>query len=285
MNVFNDIQSVRDQVNQWKRAGLSVGFVPTMGNLHAGHLQLVTQVKQKADRVVVSLFVNPMQFNDADDFSAYPRTFDSDVESLKEISADALFAPSNDELFPFGQAATTKVIVPGLSDILEGECRPGHFTGVATIVCKLFNIVQPDIACFGEKDFQQLMLIRRMVTELNSQVQIEAIATQREDDGLAMSSRNNRLNNGQRANAPQLYQVLTRMADSLKAGRKDYLMLEQDATVTLDARGFNTEYVAIRRSSDLAMPSMQDCDLVVLVAARLGDIRLIDNILLSLNSD
>ncbi|MCW8853463.1 MAG: pantoate--beta-alanine ligase [Gammaproteobacteria bacterium] len=285
MNVFKDIQSVRDQVASWKQAGLSIAFVPTMGNLHAGHLQLVAQAKQKADRVVVSIFVNPMQFNEVDDFSAYPRTFEGDVELLKEVSADALFAPSNDELYPTEQDLTTKVIVPGLSDVLEGEYRPGHFTGVATVVCKLFNIVQPDISCFGEKDFQQLMLIRRMVAELNSPVQIEAIATQREIDGLAMSSRNNRLDNQQREKAPQVFQVLTEIADLLKTGNKDYLALEQNATATLDSRGFKAEYVAIRRSSDLAMPSIEDRHLVVLVAARLGDIRLIDNISLSLNSD
>ena len=285
MNVFNDIQSVRDQVNNWKQAGLSVAFVPTMGNLHAGHLHLVAQAKKKADRVVVSIFVNPMQFNEADDFSAYPRTFEGDLELLKEVSADAVFSPSNDELYPIDQEATTKVIVPGLSDVLEGECRPGHFTGVATVVCKLFNIVQPDISCFGEKDFQQLMLIRRMVSELNIPVQIEAIATQREADGLAMSSRNNRLDNQQREKAPQVFQVLTEVADSLKAGNRDYLALEQNATATLDGRGFKAEYVAIRRSFDLTLPSIDDCDLVVLVAARLGDIRLIDNISLSLNSD
>ena len=285
MNVFNDIQSVRDQVNNWKQAGLSVAFVPTMGNLHAGHLHLVAQAKKKADRVVVSIFVNPMQFNEADDFSAYPRTFEGDLELLKEVSADAVFSPSNDELYPIDQEATTKVIVPGLSDVLEGECRPGHFTGVATVVCKLFNIVQPDISCFGEKDFQQLMLIRRMVSELNIPVQIEAIATQREADGLAMSSRNNRLDNQQREKAPQVFQVLTEVADSLKAGNRDYLALEQNATATLDGRGFKAEYVAIRRSSDLALPSIDDCDLVVLVAARLGDIRLIDNISPGLNSD
>lgn len=237
MNIINDIQSIRQQIKIWKADGLSVGFVPTMGNLHAGHLQLVEQAKQKADRVVVSIFVNPMQFNEVNDFSAYPRTFEDDVVLLKEVSADVLFLPADDELYPVDQVATTKVIVPELGDILEGECRPEHFTGVATIVCKLFNIVQPDIACFGEKDFQQLMLIRRMVAELNSSVSIEAIATQREADGLAMSSRNNRLDNEQRAKAPQIYQVLTGISDALKAGNKDYSQLERNAIATLDGRG------------------------------------------------
>ena len=193
--------------------------------------------------------------------------------------------PTDDELYPVAQATITKVIVPELGDILEGECRPGHFTGVATIVCKLFNIVQPDIAYFGEKDFQQLMIIRRMVKELNSPVIIEAIATQREADGLAMSSRNNRLDNEQRAQAPQIYQVLTTIADALRAGNKHFTQLEQDAAARLNAGGFNTEYVAIRRSSDLAVPMMGDSDLVVLLAARLGDIRLIDNISPGLNPD
>ena len=285
MNIINDIQSIRQQIKRWKADGLSVGFVPTMGNLHAGHLQLVEQAKHKADRVVVSIFVNPMQFNEVSDFSAYPRTLEQDVALLKEMSVDVLFLPVDDELYPVDQAATTKVIVPGLGDILEGECRPGHFTGVTTIVCKLFNIVQPDIACFGEKDFQQLMLIRRMVVELNSPVKIEAIATRREADGLAMSSRNNRLDNEQRAIAPQIYQVLTGISKALKAGNKDYSQLEQDAITTLDAMGFKTEYVTIRRSIDLAMPMTDDSNLVVLLAARLGDIRLIDNVSLGLNPD
>jgi len=285
MNILNNIQSIREQVKNWKTEGLSIAFVPTMGNLHAGHLQLVEQAKQKADRVVASIFVNPMQFNEADDFSAYPRTFEQDVKQLEEASADALFLPTEDELYPVEQVTTTKVMVPGLSDILEGECRPGHFTGVATVVCKLFNIVQPDIAFFGEKDFQQLMLIRRMVTELNSPVMIGAVATQREADGLAMSSRNNRLDKEQRAQAPQIYQVLTDIRDALQAGNKGYSQLEQDAAARLNAGGFKTEYVAIRRSSDLAVPMMGDSDLVVLLAARLGDIRLIDNISPGLNPD
>ena len=285
MNVIHDIQSIRQQVKNWKGEGLRVAFVPTMGNLHAGHLQLVEQAKQKADRVVVSIFVNPMQFNEVSDFSSYPRTLEQDVSLLQDVSTDMLFIPADDELYPVAQAATTKVIVPGLGDILEGEYRAGHFTGVATIVCKLFNIVQPDIACFGEKDFQQLMIIRRMVAELNSPVIIEAIATQREVDGLAMSSRNNRLDNGQRAQAPQIYQVLTTIADALQAGNKHFTQLEQDAAARLNVGGFNTEYVAIRRSSDLAVPMMGDSDLVVLLAARLGDIRLIDNISLGLNPD
>ena len=285
MNIINDIQSIRQQIKCWKADGLSVGFVPTMGNLHAGHLQLVEQAKHKADRVVVSIFVNPMQFNEVSDFSAYPRTLEEDAALLKEVSADVLFLPADDELYPVDQVATTKVIVPGLGDILEGECRPGHFTGVTTIVSKLFNIVQPDIACFGEKDFQQLMIIRRMVVELNSPVKIEAIATRREADGLAMSSRNNRLDNEQRARAPQIYQVLTGISKALKAGNKDYSQLEQDAIATLDARGFKTEYVTIRRSIDLAMPMTDDSNLVVLLAARLGDIRLIDNVSLGLNPD
>ena len=285
MNILNNIQSIREQVKNWKTEGLSIAFVPTMGNLHAGHLQLVEQAKQKADRVVASIFVNPMQFNEADDFSAYPRTFEQDVKQLEEASADALFLPAEDELYPVEQVTTTKVMVPGLSDILEGECRPGHFTGVATVVCKLFNIVQPDIAFFGEKDFQQLMLIRRMVTELNSPVMIEAVATQREADGLAMSSRNNRLDKRQRSQAPQIYQVLTDIRDALQAGNKGYSRLEQDAAARLNASGFKTEYVSIRRSFDLAIPVVDDHDLVVLLAARLGDIRLIDNISLNLNLD
>ncbi|MDH5473034.1 MAG: pantoate--beta-alanine ligase [Gammaproteobacteria bacterium] len=285
MNIFNDIQSVRDQVNRWKQDGLTIGFVPTMGNLHDGHLQLVQQAKQHVDRVVVSIFVNPMQFNQANDFSAYPRTLENDIALLDDASVDVLFVPQDDELYPVDQKKTTKVIVPGLSDMLEGECRPGHFTGVTTIVCKLFNIVQPDIVCFGEKDFQQLMLVRRMVAELNMPITILAVATRREADGLAMSSRNNRLDGEQRSKAPVIYQVLTGVYKQIKQGIRDYSRLEQDAVTKLTNSGFVVEYVAIRRSSDLALPVPGDSNLVILTAARLGDIRLIDNIPLSINPD
>lgn len=284
MNIFNDIQSIRQQVVDWKSQAASVAFVPTMGNLHDGHIRLVKLAKQKADHVVVSIFVNPLQFNESSDFANYPRSFTEDITKLESVAVDAVFVPSDSELYPVNQSETTKVIVPGLSDILEGECRPGHFTGVTTVVCKLFNIVQPDLACFGEKDFQQLMLIRHMVDELNMPIVIEAVSTCRENDGLAMSSRNNRLDQSQRALAPELYRVLSSVVDLLKQGNSDYGQLEHNAKNTLNASGFNTEYVTIRCASDLGVPEQGETELVVLAAARLGDIRLIDNIPVSLKA-
>lgn len=276
------IDEIRAQVSQWKQAGQSVAFVPTMGNLHAGHLQLVDRARRLADRVVVSIFVNPLQFNENQDFTAYPRTFEQDSLKLQSAHIDALFAPAGDEIYPQGPQQITKVIVPGLSDILEGECRPGHFSGVTTVVNKLFNIVQPDVVCFGEKDFQQLMLIRRMVNELNMPLKVEAVATVRESDGLAMSSRNNRLEQQQRAVASSLYQGLCAVKQGVQQGRSDYLVLQQEAMEFIQQRGLLAEYVSIRRCYDLELPLEADKQLVILAAARLGEVRLIDNISLNL---
>jgi len=259
-----------------------VAFVPTMGNLHDGHLVLVKRARQLADRVVVSIFVNPLQFNEPSDFVAYPRSFEQDGSKLESVKTDLLFSPVSDEIYPWGQERSTKVTVPGLSDMLEGECRPGHFTGVATVVNKLFNIVQPDVACFGEKDFQQLMLIRRMVNELDMPVMVESVATVREPDGLAMSSRNNRLNEQQRGVAKVLYQGLCSVKQGLEQGRKDYSLLESEAAELLQQQALLVEYVTIRRSYDLELPLEADKELVILVAARLGEVRLIDNITVNL---
>ena len=277
-----DISAIRAQVKQWKSAGQTVAFVPTMGNLHDGHLALVKRGRQLADRVVVSIFVNPLQFNEQADFAAYPRSFEQDSSKLESVDTDILFSPVIDGIYPLGQAQSTKVTVPGLSDMLEGECRPGHFTGVATVVNKLFNIVQPDVACFGEKDFQQLMLIRRMVNELDMPVMVEPVATVRESDGLAMSSRNNRLNEQQRSIANALYQGLCSVKQGLEQGRRDYLLLESEAAESLLQQALIVEYVAIRRSYDLELPLETDKSLVILVAARLGEVRLIDNITVNL---
>lgn len=277
-----DISSIRAQVKQWKSAGQTVAFVPTMGNLHDGHLALVKRARQLADRVVVSIFVNPLQFNESADFDAYPRSFEQDSSKLESVNADALFSPVSAEIYPQGQQRSTRVTVPVLSDTLEGECRPGHFTGVATVVNKLFNIVRPDVACFGEKDFQQLMLIRRMVNELDMPVMVESVVTVREADGLAMSSRNNRLNEQQRSIAKALYQGLCSVKQGLEQGRRDYSLLESEAAELLQQQGLLAEYVAIRRSYDLELPLEADKELVILVAARLGEVRLIDNLTLNL---
>jgi len=277
-----DISSIRAQLKQWKSAGQTVAFVPTMGNLHDGHLALVKRARQLADRVVVSIFVNPLQFNEPSDFEAYPRSFEQDSSKLESAKTDLLFSPVSDEIYPRGQERSTKVTVPGLGDMLEGECRPGHFTGVATVVNKLFNIVQPDVACFGEKDYQQLMLIRRMVNELDMPVMVESVATIREPDGLAMSSRNNRLNEQQRGVAKVLYQGLCSVKQGLEQGRKDYSLVESEAAELLQQQALLVEYVTIRRSFDLELPLEADKALVILVAARLGEVRLIDNITVNL---
>lgn len=278
MLICTDISALRRVIQPWKLQGERIAFVPTMGNLHAGHMQLVAAARQQADRVVVSIFVNPMQFNDAADFQAYPRTLEQDAQALRRAGVDILFAPAEQVVYPHGQSASTRVRVPGVGDVLEGEFRPGHFTGVTTVVNKLFNMVQPDVALFGEKDFQQLLLIRRMVRDLDMPVQIAGLPTVREPDGLAMSSRNGRLSAAQRGVAPVIFQTLSRMRDQVLQGDRHYPALEQQATAALEAAGFRVEYVVLRRASDLQPPLDGDQQLVGLVAAHLGHTRLIDNI-------
>jgi pantoate--beta-alanine ligase len=276
--ICTDIPTLRKTIFAWKSSGERIAFVPTMGNLHAGHLQLVQAARQQAQRVVVSIFVNPLQFNEAADFNAYPRTLEQDAQQLRDVKTDVLFAPDVSVMYPQGQTANTKVMVPGLGDILEGEHRPGHFTGVTTVVAKLFNMVQPDMAMFGEKDFQQLMLIRRMVADLDMPIEICSLPTVREADGLAMSSRNGRLNPEERGRAPAIHETLSGVVARIRQGGRDYASLEREAMARLDGRGFNTEYVAVRRAADLHVPTPADRELVVLVASRLGQVRLIDNI-------
>ena len=278
MQIVQTVSDIRQQVANWKAAGERVALVPTMGNLHAGHLQLVAQAQKQAERVVVSLFINPLQFNEADDFNAYPRTEAEDQQKLQAVGVDTLFMPAVDEVYPGGQSRSVKVVVPGLGDILEGEWRPGHFTGVATIVNKLFNMVQPDLAMFGEKDFQQLVVIQRMVDDLNMPVAIVPVPTMREPDGLAMSSRNGRLTADQRIMAPALHQCLVRIQEQLVQGSREFVRLESEAMDWLKQQGLLPEYVAIRRISDLEKPEPSDLKLVILIAARLGSTRLIDNL-------
>jgi pantoate--beta-alanine ligase len=283
METCSTIVAIRERVNAWKSQGQRIALVPTMGNLHAGHLALVEQAQCRAERVVVSIFVNPMQFNESTDFDAYPRTLEQDARQLADMGVDALLAPSAAEVYPHGQEDTTRVLVPGLGDMLEGACRPGHFTGVATVVSKLFNMVQPHVAVFGEKDFQQLMLIRRMVAELDMPVEILSVPTLREPDGLAMSSRNSRLDPEQRQRAPVLYNTLRQLAERLQQGENDYAELEDRAMGCLRDGGYEPEYVAIRRTQDLQPPRPEDMTIVILAAARLGVTRLIDNIPVRLN--
>jgi pantoate--beta-alanine ligase len=278
IRVVSTLAALRAQVRQWRAAGHSIGFVPTMGNLHPGHLALVAQARQRADHCIVSIFVNPLQFGAGEDFVSYPRTLESDRQQLTVAEADLLFVPEVQELYPRGHAAQTRVEVPGLSDILCGESRPGHFVGVATVVCKLFNMVQPDVALFGEKDYQQLLVIRRMVEDLAMPIQVEGMATVREADGLAMSSRNGYLSPRERQQAPCLYRVLAQMAESIAVGRDDYAALEQQAIMDLRTAGLRPDYLSVRRTLDLAPPQATDRQLRVLAAVYLGTARLIDNL-------
>ena len=277
MITVNAVDDLRAQIDTWRRGG-NVAFVPTMGNLHAGHLSLVKEARKIADRVVASIFVNPLQFGAGEDFENYPRTFERDSEMLIEEGTDLLFAPPVEVMYPKPQADQTRVEVPGLSELLCGAHRPGHFVGVATVVCKLFNMVQPDIAVFGNKDYQQLMVIRRMVEDLAMPVAIVGVETMREADGLAMSSRNGYLGAQERALAPMLYRTLGDLAVRLGDGEDDFYRLEEEAAAALDGAGFRTDYIAIRRASDLLDPVPGDTELVILAAAYLGKARLIDNI-------
>ena len=279
MQIVQDITELRAALPGLRKGGAGrVAFVPTMGALHEGHLALVKTARQHADAVVVSIFVNPLQFGAGEDFSRYPRNTERDAALLQSVGADLLFLPSVTSLFPHGQEVQTRVEVSGLSDILCGASRPGHFVGVTTIVSKLFNLVQADLAIFGEKDFQQLAIIRRMVADLNFSLEIIGQPTTREADGLAMSSRNAYLSDAERQRAPALYETLRLMAEQLRSGRSDIERLQAEGRAALLVSGFVPDYVAIRRVEDLAEPSSLEDALVVLVAARLGQTRLIDNI-------
>ena len=278
MITVGTLRDLRDRRAGFGAAGERVAFVPTMGNLHDGHLELVRRGRALAARVVVSIFVNPLQFGPAEDLASYPRTLARDVKLLIGAGADLLFAPPADEMYPRPGAEQTRVEVPGLSDILCGASRPGHFVGVATVVCKLFNMVQPELALFGEKDFQQLAVIRRMVEDLCIPVEIVGVPTVREPDGLAMSSRNGYLTSAERERAPALYRSLQVAARAIEAGGADPQAVEREAAAAIDAAGLRTDYVSVRRARDLASPGAADGDLVVLAAAYLGRARLIDNL-------
>jgi pantoate--beta-alanine ligase len=273
----NDVADLRSQVELWRRGG-NVAFVPTMGNLHAGHLSLVQAARELADRVVVSIFVNPLQFGAGEDFASYPRTLERDSEMLQAEGTDLLFAPPVAVMYPKPQAEQTRVEVPGISTLLCGASRPGHFVGVATVVCKLFNMVQPDVALFGKKDFQQLMVIRRMVEDLAMPVRIVGVETMRDGDGLAMSSRNGYLTPTERAQAPVLYRIISGAAERLRQGESDYAMLERKAAEELEANGLRPDYFAVRGARDLLPPAPDERELVILAAAYLGKARLIDNL-------
>ena len=282
METVTTIGELRARTAAWRDRGERIAFVPTMGNLHAGHLRLVQHARTVADRVVVSIFVNPTQFGPNEDYASYPRTLEVDKQALVDADADLLFAPPVEEVYAGDLETATRVEVPGLSDILCGEFRPGFFSGIATVVTRLFNMVQPQVAVFGEKDYQQLVLIRRMARDLCIPVEVLGVATEREPDGLAMSSRNGYLNTAEHQQAPGLYRALCAVRDALEAGARDYGQLERAAMAALSAAGFKPDYVSIRRQADLAPPGTDDADLIVLAAATLGTARLIDNIKISI---
>lgn len=278
MQTVTDAAAIRAAIRGWRAAGQNVGFVPTMGNLHAGHHSLLKLARARADRVVASVFVNPTQFGPGEDFERYPRTLAQDQAGLAEAGCDILFAPEVSTMYPFGPASSVSIHVPVVTDTLEGAHRPGHFDGVATVVAKLFSLVQPDIAVFGQKDFQQLKVIERMVADLSLSVKVMSAPTLRDDDGLALSSRNQYLSPQERARAPQIYATLTQMRDLFRQGHA-WQALEQAAKARLERAGFVPDYVAIRRADDLGEPGADERDgLVALVAARLGTTRLIDNL-------
>ena len=281
MQVVPSPQALREAVAQLRQKG-KVAFVPTMGNLHDGHLQLISAALEQADAVVASIFVNPMQFGQGEDFEKYPRTHQQDIDKLTAAGCDLLFLPEVKTIYPVPMEQHTKVEVPGISNILCGESRPGHFVGVATIVCKLFNLVMPDLAVFGEKDFQQLMVIRLMVRDLCMPLDIVGVPIVREVDGLAMSSRNGYLNQAQRASASMLYKQLQHLAEQVKQPGVDFSRLEQQFTDEMNNNGFETDYIAIRRQQDLQHPQSSDNQLVILAAAKLGNTRLIDNLLVNI---
>ncbi|MDO8315808.1 MAG: pantoate--beta-alanine ligase [Rugosibacter sp.] len=254
-----------------------IAVVPTMGNLHAGHISLMRQAREHADRVIATIFVNRLQFRPGEDFEKYPRTFAADCAQLEAAGVDHLFAPTEAEMYP--QPQTYHVEPPAVqSNILDGEFRPGHFRGMATVVLKLLNITQPHVALFGKKDYQQLMVIRNMVADFNLPIQIIGGETVRAEDGLALSSRNGYLSAAERAEAPRLFQVLSRLVAAVRAGNLDYKQLEQEAMAQLQVHGWLPEYVALRKKLDLQFAPAHDSGLVVLAAARLGSTRLIDNL-------
>ncbi len=277
MQIIRNIKGLRDYLHQYRSR--RIAFVPTMGNLHAGHVSLIRAARQSAEMVVVSVFVNPTQFTAGEDFERYPRTLQADSKLIEELT-DILFVPTVSEMYPNGANESTKVIVSGLSDILCGTFRPGHFGGVTSVVTRLFNAVQPTIAIFGKKDFQQLLIIKQMAKDLLMPIEIIGLETCREQDGLAMSSRNGYLKPDERLIAPHLYKNLLEIKEAILNGEKNYPVLKEKAMNALNKIGFTTDYISIRDRKDLSVPTIKTPieELIILGAAWLGSARLIDNI-------
>jgi pantoate--beta-alanine ligase len=282
MQVITGKAELQELMLEWRQHEEHVALVATMGNLHAGHVRLVELAREHAERVVVTVYVNPTQFGEGEDFADYPRTLERDTRRLKQIGADVLFVPEDETVYPFGHDCATVVSVPGLTENFCGASRPGHFDGVTTVVARLFALVQPDVAVFGQKDYQQQLVIRYMTEDLGLPIRIITAETVREDDGLAMSSRNQYLTEEERAIAPRLHEVLLKIANAKQTGERDFEKLEEEATRQLVDAGFEIDYVAVRRAQNLAPPD-RDCDeIVVLAAVQLGKARLIDNIVVTI---
>lgn len=282
MKTVHTTSELRSELQSQRDAGARIALVPTMGNLHAGHLALVEQARRQADFVVTSIFVNPLQFGPNEDLDSYPRTLADDQDKLETRGNDLVFAPSVREVYPNGMEYHTHITVPAITELHCGASRPGHFTGVATVVTLLFNMVQPDVATFGEKDFQQLAVIRKLTQDLHLPVEIQGVPTYRESDGLAMSSRNNYLSDSDRERAIRLYQMLGWARTAIVEGRRDYSTISDEAIRTLDNEGFHPDYFNIVNSETLAPAGFKDAHITILAAAWLGETRLIDNLSLTL---
>jgi len=279
----DSIEALRAIRREWRLEQQTVGFVPTMGNLHDGHLSLLDKARERADKTICSIYINPLQFDRPGDLADYPRTLEDDIAKLEEIGADLVFCPTDKDIYPRGMEHATTVDVPGITDVLDGAHRPGHFVGVATVVCKLFNMVQPELAVFGEKDFQQLLVVRRMTEDLNLPVEVVGAPTARETSGLAMSSRNNHLSAEERAHGAWLYKLLRESAEQILSGERDFAAVEKAQENKLSELGFTPDYFSVRRTWDLE-PATADTkpeDLIILVAAQCGKARLIDNLALA----
>lgn len=285
MVIIETIPLLRREIRRWRQEGKRVALVPTMGNLHEGHLTLVEEAKARADIVVVSVFVNPMQFDRPDDLARYPRTLQEDCEKLTRLGVDLVFAPSEKEIYPKGLEQQTYVDVPSLSTMLEGASRPGHYRGVSTIVSKLFNLIQPDIACFGEKDFQQLALIRKMVADLSFDIDIVGVPIVRGPDGLALSSRNGYLTPDERRLAPRLYNIMSHLATQLENGERNIDELLEQTAGRLREAGLQPDELFVRDADTLLDVNVDTQTAVILVSAWLGKARLIDNMRVPFNAE
>ena len=278
MDQANSVTELRQYIQHWKDHKRSIAFVPTMGNLHQGHLSLIEKGQSLCDKSICSIFVNPMQFGPNEDFNHYPRTLNRDIELLESVGCDLVYMPTASELYPQGLENISQIIVTDLTESFEGAHRPGHFTGVATIVAKLFNIVKPNISVFGKKDYQQYCVIRKMTRDLNLDVEIIGQETSREPSGLATSSRNQYLDEKQKSKAALIYQTLRDAADKIIKGENDFAIIEKNAIDSLNQAGFETDYFSVCSADTLKPATNENRKLVVLVTTRLGDTRLLDNI-------